>query len=251
LLSLHESLHFAAGFALCAAGFLLANYFIFRPRRKRALILRDHDRIAFNARARIDQTTDSFVLVTGDSIATQLVLTPLSNFPVIEIAFPGLESHAFADRIAPIMSGRMPLATVLAIGSNNALRHDLADPAQRQDFLDDLARIANAVEGQATTILLSLPRISSSSVAYGSRQQAMAAFDDVLRSFAAERDWIFFDYPSALTHAAMSPDAQTASDGLHLSTAAARALAPALRKIIAGIIIGPEQKLQTASIVRN
>jgi hypothetical protein len=82
--------------------------------------------------------------------------------------------------------------------------------------------------------LLSLPRVASSTAAYGHRQKAMAAFDDVLRSTAAERDCIFFDYTTALTHAAMSPEAQTASDGLHLSVDAARALGATAPEIEVG-----------------
>jgi lysophospholipase L1-like esterase len=237
LASLRDILSFCAGLAAFALAWLLVEQFILQPRRKRNLIRRDANRIALAALARVSQIDDPFVLVTGDSTVSQLLLAPVSNLAVIDIAFPGLASSEFAERIGTIMSAKRavarPLVTVLSIGANDALQRDLTSEADRADLFQTMEKIGSIVEGSQATLMLSLPRIAPSS-AFGHRSAAMNRLNEDLRSFAAARNWIFFDCAAALNDAALPKD-QT-SDGLHLSPQAAGVLARALRQTVRALV---------------
>jgi lysophospholipase L1-like esterase len=237
LASLRDILSFCAGLAAFALAWLLVEQFILQPRRKRNLIRRDANRIALAALARVSQIDDPFVLVTGDSTVSQLLLAPVSNLAVIDIAFPGLASSEFAERIGTIMSAKRavarPLVTVLSIGANDALQRDLTSEADRADLFQTMEKIGSIVEGSQATLMLSLPRIAPSS-AFGHRSAAMNRLNEDLRSFAAARNWIFFDCAAALNDAKLPKD-QT-SDGLHLSPQAAGVLARALRQTIRALV---------------
>jgi lysophospholipase L1-like esterase len=238
LASLRDILSFCAGLAAFALAWLLVEQFILQPRRKRNLIRRDANRIALAALARVSQIDDPFVLVTGDSTVSQLLLAPVSNLAVIDIAFPGLASSEFAERIGTIMSAKRavtrPLVTVLSIGANDALQRDLTSEADRADLFQTMEKIGCIVEGSQATLMLSLPRIAPSSPEYGHRSAAMNRLNEDLRSFAAARNWIFFDCAAALNDAALPKD-QT-SDGLHLSPQAAGVLARALRQTVRALV---------------
>lgn len=214
-----------------------------RPRRKRRLIRRDANRIARGAQVRVEQVDGTFILVTGDSMVSQLLLTPVSNYPVIDAVFPGLESRGFASRIGPILSGRHPLITILSIGTNDALKRECDTEKDRAAFRETLERIGDIVEGSELTIMLSLPRIAGTSAAYAHRRAAMDNLNDVLRTFASERGWTFFDCAVALRDVALPNDARNSSDGLHLSPAAAGALAQILRQSILDRILTRETNL--------
>jgi lysophospholipase L1-like esterase len=237
LASLRDILIFCAGLAVFALAWLLVEQFILQPRRKRNLIRRDANRIALAALARVSQIDDPFVLVTGDSTVSQLLLAPVSNLAVIDIAFPGLASSEFADRIATIMSSKRtvarPLVTVLSIGANDALQRDLTSEEDRAGFQETIEKIGSIIEGSQATVIMSLPRIAPAS-AYSHRSAAMDRLNEDLRSFAAARNWIFFDCAAALNDAALPTD-QT-SDGLHLSPQAAGVLARALRQTIRELV---------------
>jgi len=234
LLSLRDSLVFCAGLAVLALAWLLVEQFILQPRRKRNLIRRDTNRIALAAGVRVSQIDDPFVLVTGDSLVSQLLLAPVSNLAVIDIAFPGLTSSEFAERIGPIMSAQQrplrPVVTVLSIGANDALQRDMTSDAERAAVIKTIEKIEGIVEGSQATLLLSLPRLAS---AYAHRSASMDRLNEELRAFAARRNWIFFDCAAAL---AAVPMDQMTSDGLHLSPQANGVLARALRQTVRTLI---------------
>ncbi len=233
---------FLAGAAIVALTWLLVEHFILQPRRKRNLIRRDTNRIALAALARVSQIDDPFVLVTGDSTVSQLLLGPVSDLAVIDIAFPGLASGEFADRIGTIMAAPrtvarplvQPLVTVLSIGANDALQRDLTSEADRAGFFETIDRIGGIVAGSQATMILSLPRIDPSS-AYAHRSVAMDRLNEDLRAFALRRNWIFFDCAATLSDAALPAD-QITSDGLHLSPRAAGILARALRQKLRALV---------------
>lgn len=229
---------FLAGAAIVAVTWLLVEHFILQPRRKRNLIRRDTNRTALAAQARVSQIDDPFVLVTGDSTVSQLLLGPVSDLAVIDIAFPGLASHEFADRIGTIMAApravTRPLVTVLSVGANDALQRDLTSEADRAGFLETIERIAGIVAGSQATMILSLPRIDPSS-AYAHRSVTMDRLNEDLRAFALRRNWIFFDCAVALSDATLPAD-QITSDGLHLSPRAAGTLARALRQKLRALV---------------
>ena len=234
MLSLRDSLVFCAGLAVLALAWLLVEQFILQPRRKRNLIRRDTNRIALAAGVRVSQIDDPFVLVTGDSLVSQLLLAPVSNLAVIDIAFPGLTSSEFAERIGPIMSAQQrplrPVVTVLSIGANDALQRDMTSDAERAAVIKTIEKIEGIVEGSQATLLLSLPRLAS---AYAHRSASMDRLNEELRAFAARRNWIFFDCAAAL---AAVPMDQMTSDGLHLSPQANGVLARALRQTVRTLI---------------
>jgi len=231
LISLRDSLFFCGGLAVVALAWLLIEQFVLQPRRKRNLIRRDTNRIALAAAVRVSQIDDPFVLVTGDSLVSQLVLAPVSNLAVIDIAFPGLTSSEFAERIGPILSAKRPVVTVLSIGANDALQRDMTNEAERAGVLETVEKIGGTVEGSHATLILSLPRLAS---AYAYRNTSMDRLNEDLRTFAAARNWIFFDCAAAL---AAVPKDQLTSDGLHRTPQAdgilTRALRQAIRELVA------------------
>jgi len=237
LASLRDILFFCAGLALCALAWLLVEQFILQPRRKRNLIRRDTNRIALAAQARVSQIEDPFLLVTGDSLVSQLLLGPVPDLAVIDIAFPGLASGEFAERIGAIMSTprtvTRPLVTILSIGANDALQRDMAGEAARAAVLETVEKIGGILEGSQATLLLSLPRLAPAS-AYADRSASMDRLNEELRAFAARRNWIFFDCAAALTAVPMD---QMTSDGLHLSPQANGVLARSLRQAVRELII--------------
>ena len=233
--TLREILAFCIGLATCGLGFFVAERFYLRARRKRKLIRRDANRIALDGRARISQIDRPFVLVAGDSTVSLLMLAPLSDLQVVNVAFPGFTSGAFADAIEAVMAGKRPLVTALSIGANDALQRDLGGDADRIGFRENLERIGRIVAGSELTLLLSLPRIAPSSQAYAPRRAAMDLFNEEARSFALRRNWIFFDCATALSGATLTP-AQDSIDGLHLSPGAASILAATLRQTILDLL---------------
>jgi lysophospholipase L1-like esterase len=230
LASLRDILFFCAGLAVLALAWLLIEQFILQPRRKRNLIRRDTNRIALAAAVRVSQIDDPFMLVTGDSLVSQMLLAPVSNLAVIDIAFPGLTSGEFADRIGPILSAKRPVVTVLSIGANDALQRDMTSEAERAAVIETVAKIGGIVEGSQATLIMSLPRLAS---AYAHRSTSMDRLNEDLRAFAAARNWIFFDCAAAL---AAVPMDQLTSDGLHLSPQADGVLARALRQAVRTLI---------------
>ncbi|MDF2116783.1 SGNH/GDSL hydrolase family protein [Roseiarcaceae bacterium H3SJ34-1] len=228
--SLRDVLVFCTGLAAVALAWLLVEHFILQPRRKRNLIRRDTNRIALAAAVRVSQIDDPFVLVTGDSLVSQLLLAPVSNLAVVDIAFPGLTSSEFADRIGPIMSAKRPVVTVLSIGANDALQRDMTNGTERAGVIETVGKIGGIVEGSQATLLLSLPRLAS---AHAHHSTSMDRLAEELRTFAAARNWIFFDCAAAL---AAVPMDQLTSDGLHLSPQANGVLARALRQAVRGLV---------------
>lgn len=209
-------------------------------RRTQKLIRRDANRATLNAQARLRQIEGDFALVAGDSTVAHLVLGPIADLPVIEVALLGLTSDEFNVRINRILCGRRPRITILSIGANDALQNG-ASEATRARFKENLFKIADAVEGLEATFVLSLPRIDVASGAdYAHGAAAMDRLNRDVSAFARDRHWIYVD-GAEICDAAARQGEPMSLDGLHLTPGASREIAHALRRRIAAVM-DPDNK---------
>ncbi|MDH7799551.1 lysophospholipase L1-like esterase [Beijerinckia sp. GAS462] len=224
---------FCIGLALALSVCLMIGW-ILGARRQGKLIRRDANRATLNAQARLRQVDGDFVLVAGDSTVAHLVLSPIADLPVIEVALLGLTSGEFHPRITQILSGRRPRITVLSIGANDALQKG-ASEATRTNFKENLRKIANAVEGREATFILSLPRIDTAAPDYAHGAAAMESLNRDANAFARAHRWIYVD-GAQICDAADHRGEPMSVDGLHLTPDASREIAQALRRRIAAVM---------------
>ena len=234
-----EIIIFCVGLALALAICLMVGW-IRSARRKSNLIRRDANRATLNAQARLSQIDGEFVLLAGDSTVAHLVLNPIADLPVIEVALPGLTSDQFHARIASILAGRRPRITVLSIGANDALQNG-AGETTRGHFRDNLGKIARTVAGTQATFILCLPRIDAASPDYSHRATAMDRLNREVSAFAREQRWIYVDGAQICDAAARDGQPMASLDGLHLTPDASREITQALRQRIASVL-DPDSK---------
>lgn len=176
------------------------------------------------------------IVLMGDSLTfrwSEEALPAVTGARIVNRGIPGQISTQLLLRFEDDVVSLKPVAVVILAGTNDLRGLAGAATAQMQPAIRRIARNLTAMADIADArrvrvILCAVPPVDKGQAAEARDPSVIAAANDWLRRFAAERGYAFLDYHAALA----GPDglirAEYTSDGLHLSRAGYLKLKPVL-----------------------